>query len=363
MKNSTKPVVLEEAAIGDLLNHASDTVRSLAFSVIVSSASPIRPFSALALNILHTHIAVLFADTDAKFRNEVLSNSRHMIERLRGATAYLTRELDRNTFLFSLDYSARRVPQKGTSNPLDHISALLAVHEKFVQWYIEFLSGEMIPTASYQRHITALKATTSLLRSGILETESAVPSLKTSDNATIWPFSIHFFIPRTMRLIMDLLMDPFEDVRANATVVLKLASRYDFSLENFSESSKDASAKFLQLDAALKKIPTRHQPKLQQFAKSTSVSNADHGSTKPQVLLDFIDRAQVIAKRTGRADYGDGVARSYEILYGLSSCIEDRLTLIESLVSQLELKVEVAEKNLAVAVLEAPVHSSFAALK
>src|SRR5450755_166028 len=68
-KKSAPTIVLEEELIGSLLYHASETVRSLAFSVLVSSSSSIRPLSPVALEHLKAHMSILFSETDAKIRN------------------------------------------------------------------------------------------------------------------------------------------------------------------------------------------------------------------------------------------------------------------------------------------------------
>ena len=362
-KKSTKCVVLEELAIGDLLTHASNTVRTLAFSILVSSPSSIRPYSTVALNLLKTHMGILYADTDAKFRNDILSNTKHMIERFRGATAYLTRELENVKFLLGLDGSVRAVSQDRNRALLDEISGLLKMHERFIQWYLEFLSGELIPTASYQRHITALKAIALLLRSGILEPDPRSPPPEGFDNSTMWPYTIKFFTSGTIRLVLDLLMDPFEDVRLNASVILKLASHNDFILGKATSDAKIMKETLLRPNLAIALAETGAASDLQQLRNTSSEPNTTRESTPPRLLLDFIDRGQDLSKRTGRADYADGVARSYEILYGLSPSMEARLTLVEDLVEQLEIKVEISGEDLAQAVLEAPIHGNFAALK
>ncbi|QSZ28922.1 hypothetical protein DSL72_003429 [Monilinia vaccinii-corymbosi] len=115
-------------------------------------------------------------------------------------------------------------------------------------------------------------------------------------------------------------MDPFEDVRSEATAILKLASPHNFK-----------SSKCL-------------------------------GPTDFNVLMEFIGRAEDFAKRTGRADYADGVARSYQILYGLLDPNKGRLNLVESLIAGLERKVTIAQKDLGQAVLIAPIHSDFSTI-
>ncbi|KAJ8058763.1 hypothetical protein OCU04_011752 [Sclerotinia nivalis] len=305
-KKNSGCIILHEDTIGPLLTHPSDTVRSLAFSVLVSSASSIRPFSPVALTFLQDNMAHLYADTDAKFRNDVLSNTKHMIERIKGATAYLVREID------------RMIIQDRQSDRLD-AQQLLENHENFLVWFLEFLQGELVPTASYQRHITSLRAISLLLRSGIEEYSSEDRKSTTTPDATIWAHKLSMFNLESMRLILDLLMDPFEDVRSGATAILKLASPHNF-----------------------------------RSSKSQSPTDFD-------VLMEFISRAEDFAKRTGRADYADGVARSYQILYGLSDT-KGRLILVEGLVIGLERKVTIARKDLGQAVLIAPIHSDFSTI-
>ena len=306
-------------------------------------------------------MGLLYADTSAKFRNEILSNSRHMIERLRGALAYLTRELENAKFLLDLDVSNGSAAPDKNQEYLDEINGLLKAHKGFTQWYIKFLYDELIPTASYQRHITALKTIILLLRSGISKTDSSLRLPKVSDSATTWPFTIKFFTSAIMRLILDLLMDPFEDVRLSAAIVLRFAPSDDFGPAKPADPVAAFDYNGSQEDSVqtMTLLPLR----LSLSLYPTSSSLARYRSAAPQILLDFIDRAQDAARRTGRADYADGVARSFEILYSLSVSTEARLQIIEDLIIQLELRVEMAENDLAQAVLKAPIHSSFAALR
>ncbi|KAB8289792.1 hypothetical protein EYC80_010425 [Monilinia laxa] len=305
-KKNTGCIILHEDTISPLLKHPSDTVRSLAFSVLVSSASSTRPFSPAALDFLQKNMAHLYADTDAKFRNDVLSNTKHMIERIKGATAYLVREIDRMII-------------QGRQTDCSDAQQLLGKHESFLTWFLEFLLGELVPTASYQRHITSLRAISLLLRSELQENSSEVQKVTTPDSTT-WAHTLKIFNHESMRLILDLLMDPFEDVRSGATAILKLASPQNFQ------------------------------------------STKCQGPTNFSILMEFINRAEDFSKRTGRADYADGVARSYQILYGLLDPNKGRLNLVESLIDGLEKKVKIAQKDLGQAVLIAPIHSDFSTI-
>ncbi|KAK0121786.1 hypothetical protein ONS95_010069 [Cadophora gregata] len=350
-KVSKKPsgaVVLQEDAIGLLLTHESETVRSLAFSVLVSSSSTIRPFSKMALEILRANMYILYSDTDAKFRNEILSSTKHMIERLRGATSLLAKEIESLSFQLSGNQDLPTAQQQEGHKRLDAIKLIFHSHNDFVAWYVEFLLLELIPTASYQRHITSLKAISLFLRSGILKQGLQSRLLKTSGNNTVWPYHIAFFTRCSMRLLMDLLMDPFEDVRSAATSILKLAAPCDFGFKTNPSTSIEGDRSSLDI-------------------ASSGLNNAVNRTSECKnvilaLLVNFITRIEDLSKQTGRADHADGVARSYELLYGLQISPQSRLALITQLVKDLESKIEVAEHSLGQAVFEAPVHGNFAAL-
>jgi hypothetical protein len=357
-KKSAPTIVLEEELIGSLLYHASETVRSLAFSVLVSSSSSIRPLSPVALEHLKAHMSILFSETDAKIRNEILSNTKHLIERLRGATAFLVRELENLSFQLRLDYPLPLEQQQKAEQLLSETQGLLRSHESFIEWYLEFLLGELIPTASYQRHITSLKAIYLLLRSGIFKQNSMSPLPRASNNVTVWPYFLDFFTPGVVRLLLDLVMDPFEDVRGGATSILKLASPCHFVIR-----PEELSEDVLSAISAEQAFGNNTQETADLLVVANVSADCKSIDNSLKLLKVFIEHAEEASKRTGRADYADGVARSYELLYGLLPSVDLCIELISQLVDDLELKVGIAEGNLGQAVVEAPVHGNFAALK
>ncbi|KUJ19378.1 uncharacterized protein LY89DRAFT_489399 [Mollisia scopiformis] len=484
-KKSSETIVLTEDALKQLVFHASDTVRSLAFSVMVSSLSSIRPFSYVALEILKSCMDVLYSDPDAKFRNEVLSNTKHMIERLRGATSSMAREVENLSYLPHGTGTFNEGQMQEQKDLRDEVMALLEAHKDFLAWYLGFLLGEMIPTASYQRHITALRATLLFVNSGIHETTPQ--SARVFGSSPAWPFSFQFFTPGAVRLLMDLLLDPFEDVRSTAADILRLATPRDFdSGSAVCTEGQDTSVQTLGtqlhvplsgglnlVDTSLKSTagkpcvlsPASSSNTLADIAKSregiscsqTSLSTStsmlgcggveierghktrnsslnsnrqgddrtpksSNGTEKggssicgnkaaeavdrieqapalrtpssselvepdsarslsngldtlkePKepaeehkdfaALLYFIDRAKAVSSKTGRADYSDGLARSYELLYGMQCSADARNKLMTQLMEDLEENLRIAEKDLGQAVLEAPIHGNFAALR
>jgi hypothetical protein len=262
-------------------------------------------------------------------------------------TGFLVREIDniksKDTFVV------------GQSDPksqmLQVAEGLLLEHTAFIEWFFLFLLQELIPTTSYQRHITSLKALELLLKSGILQRDKSLQVVQKADNDTVWPYSVNFFTPYAMRLLLDLLMDPFEDVRNSATAILKYAS-----VENYTTELHIA----IELSS-----PSSHVEPLQEISSDPNHQSMPSAKAKASsdLLRTFISRAEENSKRTGRADYADGVARSYELLYGLQTSASGRFEVLDVLVNELEDKVAIAERDLAQAVLSAPIHGSFAALR
>ncbi|KAK8081772.1 hypothetical protein PG996_000553, partial [Apiospora saccharicola] len=291
----------------DILCHSSHEARSSAVSILIASPSTSRPYAVSSLNLLRQHLPAFHADTDAKFRYDVLGHSRNMIKRIMGTIASLQKEKER---------AVRKVSKKGMS--ADEIDALTKEHVTFVNWYIGFLKDELVPSSSYQRHITSLKAMEFVLNSGVLQGD--LPKTEQGDSAfplldTAW-----------LRVVLDLVMDPFDDVRETAASLVAT-----LSLVN-----KDSSS-----DAPLRGLPR------------SFVSELD----------EFCQRANALASRTSRADHSDGVARLYKLSCQWATTAEDRLLIPTKVVDDLESRLSSAEKDLAAAVLETPVHGGFAALR
>ncbi|KAJ3475139.1 hypothetical protein NLG97_g9560 [Lecanicillium saksenae] len=203
--------------------------------------------------------------------------------------------------------------------PEDGLVQCLKYHEDFLKWYLEFLCEELVPTASYQRHIASLKALGYILR---IEGEKS-KTWETTDDQTLF-FDV--FDGKWIRALFDLLMDPFDDVRDVASTVLKSIFT-DARYRKFSLLAKDNDA--------------------QDPAKE---------------LRELSRRANDLARRTARADHADGVARVNQLLYRFLTTSAERIALLSGMIDELEKKIAQAESDLGHAVLEAPVHGDFASL-
>lgn len=282
--------------------------------------------------LLQNHLPPFHSDTDPKFRYDVLGHSKSMIRRIQGALESLQREYERAIKKSEKESSTRKGgpgPLPGViennqvakqANPQDiavkGLRDTLGQHEQFVHWYMNFLKDELVPTASYQRHITALKAMSFVLKSALPQQMKDLQSQGSGGSFTDYTW---------LRCVLDRILDPFDDVReAAASLVILLADENHATTESCIE-----------------------------------------GLGRPVVeeLRDFCKRAEELARKTARADHSDGVARSYEILWRWAADEKEQLRIVETVITDLERKLAAAESDLGAAVLQAPVHGSFASLR
>ncbi|KAF2191501.1 HEAT repeat protein-like protein [Zopfia rhizophila CBS 207.26] len=318
-------ICLPDNMFGRWLSRPEPEVRLAGLFLSVYSTAVTKPittgvFQSLKRNLVHLH-----GDTDANFRGEILSHTQRLFDRLRASTATLVKLRVNNGTGSRIAIPPRRMNERRARGHSNLSQGSLWNHLEFITWYLHFLEGELRPTASYQRHITALKSFYIVMRSGL---DPGVPHhslCKQAQGELHWAHELQIFNSRLMRLLLDLLLDPFDDVRSAAASLLALG------LESKSPDAKRA---------LLLTYPC------------------------------FLERAEAAMLITGRADQADGVARAYSLLF--SQCAEDSLNLpgigtsmviFVRLVDQLEETVAAARDNLSVAVNGRPVHGIFAALR
>ena len=160
-----------------LLVHGNSNISIASLSVLTASSSVTKPFSEKTLASLEQNLPSFHAESDSKFRGEFLSVMRKVLRRLDNA---LSRMLHRpmestqtnDSIITSWDNQFDDQYRKGNA----------AIHLSFVRWYIGYLEQELQPTASYQRHIIALKILQIMRKSSLLETfqvSSLSPSIYT----------------------------------------------------------------------------------------------------------------------------------------------------------------------------------------
>ncbi|KHN95126.1 HEAT repeat protein [Metarhizium album ARSEF 1941] len=322
-------ITLHETVLESVLAHPSHEVRCLALSLLVTSPSTTRPYSPVAFDLLRRYLGAFFADPDAKFRVDVASKTRDMFRRVRGAIHVLKRSIPRARAKAQKADAPLPFGKDAASQPMLYQSNLISLpevqltnclgyHVEFLHWYLGFLCQELSPTASYQRHIAALKAFMYIIR---LEGHAS-KNWETADDQELF---FNCLDAKWARALFDLVMNPFEDVR-------------DLSATALARCYADGRYRRLTLTGLeTTKVPV-------------------------QEVAELSQRASELARRTARADHSDGASKSSQLLYRFLGSDDERIRLLAAMASELKRKVSMAEEDLGQAVVDAPLHGDFASL-
>ncbi|KAH9866691.1 hypothetical protein J1614_008384 [Plenodomus biglobosus] len=318
---------LPDNIFGAWMSHAEPEVRLAGIFLSIYSVSVTKPLNYSVLKALKQNLVHLHTDTDPYFRREVLGNTQRLFDRLRACTATAVKAKSKAV---AISQSRMPIPRVFYDRGFHFRKQLQQNLElgplAFLVWYLRFLESELRPTATYQRRITALRALMIVLRSGL---DPGVPHselAKSAQGQLNWAHGVQIANVRLVRVLLDLILDAFDDVRDTAVSVLQLC---------------------------LTALPQGQQHEV--FA----------------TIPGFLQRAESLMLRTGRADQADGVARAYGLIYTLANNsfektghahFSTKLKLFEYLQSQLQETLGLAHSNLSDAVNGRPVHGTFAAL-
>lgn len=223
---------------------------------------------------------------------------------------------------------------------------LFEVHVDFLRWLDEFLVSELQPSASYQRHITALKvllSTDLALRTtkGVFETNGL---MKTDNALTARGCSYEI---RLVRLLLDLLLNPFDDIRSSAALLLSKTLTHLESTGVFLNH-----VIFPQINDD--RISASTKPVLQIFQS---------------FFTSAINRAKAMMSCTGRAHHADGfghICRIYFVSHRLlngTAGTGGRFSIVENLLSSLSENIKIAQSNLSFTIENSALHGNLIALR
>lgn len=290
---------------------------------------------------MRQNLGYLLADSDSYFRGEVQSFLQQLLDRIRCATAFLSKAIATQS---SETYSSNDTALLDFTGPVSSAevdSGLLQVHKSFLEWFTKLLTSALRPAAPYQKHIAALLALTKVVRSGL---DASVPQSHRSrqiHDEIKWSFQVRTFTRSLRRNLHDLLMDPFDDVRQAAAAILAMAPPKDHD------------------------EPTRlDQRKGDHDAMSLNAPSSDDGRQGASTVPSYVLRAEQVTLLSGRADHADGVARAYALMYSQCSeqttqtetWCESRVGILEHLISQLEQAIALATTDMSAAVTQMPMH-------
>ncbi|KAK1140581.1 hypothetical protein N8T08_010218 [Aspergillus melleus] len=312
-------LILKSEVIGQFLFHREFSIRIASLSLLITANATTKPFSSATMRAILKGLPSLHAESDAYSRGEILSIIRKLIPRLKGGI--MSNEQNWAEVMASAN---KKQPPNYARDDLETRACLTE--------YLEFLKTDLQPTASYPRHITSLKTLILLLESGLdARFEGSIVS-KNEGNFTKWRMNIEVFEPSLLRLLVDLLLDPFEEVRARSLSIVNLFPR-DLLLGD-------------------------------------GIQSGSNTSDKAQ-LLSALVTAEQMASRTSRADYADTVARFYHILFcaaqrntsDTSQWWETKIGVVDAILKRLEAKLSLSGAIVKYHLRDAPLHGHVSALR
>jgi hypothetical protein len=256
-------------------------------------------------------------------RRELFSLIRHLMERMKAATATLTKPPSKT----KKNKAKETAHSSSTSVKSSEVVAeVVAAHKSFIEWYLSFLKAELRPTSSYQRHISALRCISIIVRSGVDPRVSSSLYAKSASATATWPFKLDVVDKEMTDFLIDLLLNAFDDVRSTAAEILGLVD---------------------------------------------SSSQQQTGAGERPMMVQLLAYAERELVSSGRADHADGVAHLYSILF--SQCPDltgdreqwwtSKCGILEHLLHTVEETVRVASVNINEAVSKHPLHGLFISLR
>ena len=261
-----------------LLNHSAADVRIASFSLMNSFSKSTAPLPSGAVISLQQCIHGFHRETDPKTRNEYIALTKLLRDRLEKAV---------KTFLRLS--SAAGKPYQDFAGAGEN----LMQHINLARWYQQYLWNELRPTASYQSHITALKilplifCNTDLTSLNMSNRQHPVEAEQSENRSGGGNIIDH------VRPLLDLLGDPFDDVRQSAFEALCLIVPSTF-YSAWMYRSNDSIDVYIRTN---------------QVAQVKLVRWVELG----------LAHAKQHLQRTGRADHADGVGRLYNLYDSIST--------------------------------------------
>ena len=305
----------------DLLDHESCRVRISALNTIIAGILDCKTMGQRTLIRLKECIPFFHQETSPKPRNEFIALMKKLCGRLIQSR------------LASLP-NITKSSEKSSDNAAEAKITALELSTKFMPWYIRFLVQELRPTTPYQGHATALNILCALceMRSDFLE---LAKTQKPDQNNAARTYGLH---QQLSRALLDLLFNPFDDVRQISAAILENLVMSEFLQRNI--TNKEASQKCSNLDLTSRSIT--HE------------------------ILSGIIRAKALFKKTGRADHADGLGRLLSLAFGarrFSSANYDQCSAYKLIEYELEQGLCIAAGNLERAVNTSPLHGYLIALR
>ena len=314
-----------------------------ALSILVRYSSSTAPLSDETILGLREAMCFFHQEVDPRARNEFINLAKNLVRRVVGVLRSCSKSFQICKSALSVD--AEEMISDANTDQLQKAKLLQRTsqeiqekHVMFLKLYLGFLAKELQPTASYQRHITALFILHDTLCLLLSKDPTLLQTIELLGDIGDWT-GTRGYTQSLVRPLFDLIMDPFEDVRSAASSLLHIILR------------------------DLKKSQPDQLNKAQTSCLAVATEQKEDACLG---LSGVLAHSLSILRSTSRADHADGVARLYSLFWQLSGSAEwhdGRTVLLQDLLSRLQKDTKVAQSDLHVAIRTRPLHGHLIALR
>lgn len=310
-----------EALSLGLLDHFSSTIRLSALNTLMAFITASGILSDRVYARIKQCLPYFHQETSPKARNEFVALGKKLLAKIKGLKITVTPD-------------GSSMSESKEAETFLHDQAQTPVNKvQFFDWYFDFLIAELRPTTSYQGHITALTMLKYLYQ---VDFDNLCfcgnPQLATDTQR----FSYAARVSVT-RSLLDLLFDPFDDVRQSSDAILKILVKVELYEHLHTSDRNDASQNLL--SGNLTVIPT---------------------------IFETRSRAETLFRKSGRADHADGLGRLLNLAFGArgsSAALYGQYSAYKLIEYDLEQDIKIGSDDLGLAVEAAPLHGHLIALR
>ncbi|CAG8671635.1 18895_t:CDS:10 [Gigaspora margarita] len=212
-------------SLRNAIYHIDPNLRIDVLGLISESQKSITEVTSTELSLLKSFFELNLNSTSPEFRQKMCGHLNKLFSRLQG-----------NLYAQWRDYKSllKYVENNSSTNKNTKISqALLEAEElkrkidisqNFLNWLIELLVASLYPGASFQRVSSALKIFIILIKTFGLGNESSLTKdfVNKKNEPSTFPFQLPLAVTRNVKLILNCLMNPFDENRMLSYEILEI---------------------------------------------------------------------------------------------------------------------------------------------
>ena len=208
--DTMKPLIsIDELSL--LLKMKTASFRIGAFQLLVSSPKLSKIVPSIVYKKVTESLDMIFMDGDLETRNEMFSSFKKFITRIKDSTYGLHRDA---VSLTKKNFSKFELEIQGKFKAVEESKC-------FLDELLNYIRASLRPGSSYLKKEMSYKLLVVLIRSG-LDSRIAKKYIENT-KAVGFVFSMDIYNPALMRLVIDNIMDNFEDIRSHSTEVISMA--------------------------------------------------------------------------------------------------------------------------------------------